>query len=349
MNTKAGRPKLSTFEKIKTLFWFGFVKHQVTLQLLGTCLSDIEKLNSSGISTPTRKQELKKLVTLKERLLGRSGGKKNGPLDTEIFNYTQNQAVDSKNELFSCLTDNKFDLPSEKSWNRFKIAEIKPENNLEQLDVIFPGSKLAYKNGPCSLFKIMSAPDLTEALDLFEIELINILSKKTDKEISSEHSGKLFESPTAIIKKIKRKDFSRQYNTDRYKFYNDIISSLQDDIGFKDVFPTFEKAIGGPKYIRNKFAHCDLFIHLSAGESACLYLSIAFISSRFLEDYSNLSRVSNDICALDVIEKHYAIPAKLWYQQNKENESYIIEEFLEIESLGYRDSSVEERSITCNY
>lgn len=334
---KVGQSKLSSFEIIKTIYWYNCVKNEVTKKLLVECSSEIEKLSKAIISISQRKKKLRTLHGLRDRLLGQNKGKKSGAQDSEIFKYTMHKANKLNKKIFYTSTDDKLGLPSEKSWNRYKVANITPKKYLDKLDIIFSNNKKAYNHGPCSLFKLMSAPDLTEALDLFKIELIRLLNDKVDKTIISKRTTKTFDSPSVIIEKLTNDRSFFLNESERYTSYYETLLYLQDEPTLEEIYPTFKSTPSGRKYIRDMQAHCNAFIHLSAGEAACLYLSLGFISSRFLGSLHEFSRVANDIGTLDVIEKHYKIPTQLWYRESKEKEHLVIEEFVEVKSLGYLD------------
>lgn len=338
-----GRPKgpnLSSFDKIKTYFWYNRIKTKITVLLIKEHLEEIQKLKGNTYSSLSNTEKKSRLKTLRKSLTilaNTEVGKTRGANAAQIFKGLSN-LVEQKG-IVELLPDpvHGIGLPSEKSWARYRAAENKPERVLDKLDLILPGTKKSYYDGPYRLFRIINAPDITEALELFEMQFKEILKKKKEQKMKSSHSSKIFDEPSFFIQKIEDargmiKVGNMQRNltsaSERHKYYCDTFLEMQDSISIDDYYNLSEEN----EYKRNIFAHASSFAHFSTLQAACLYLSLAFIAARFLHDYDFLDRVVFGMRMLDVIEHCCEIPAKTWFDENKENEHIVITEFIEMQS-----------------
>ncbi len=220
-------------------------------------------------------------------------------------------------------------LPSYKTWGRYRIAENKPDRVINKLDLLFKGSKRAFTHGPFSLFKILEAPNITEALDLLEIQFKEILESKKEQMFYAPKSKKFAEEPSIFLERLGRLSIPHKKNAgDRYNYYLKVFLSLKDTVFSESIYnaDVSEQAL---KKGRNILAHVDSFFHLKRSEAACLHLSLAFIGARFLDDYHALKVVCSRMHMLDVLEYLYSIPSDTWFTENKEPEHFVILDFLE--------------------
>ena len=80
MTRKAGQPPKSSFEKIKTLYWYKTVEGIITNELIEKCKEDIRQAEmTKTLAAKTKKSELRKLNNKLERLSGKGNYKKYGP------------------------------------------------------------------------------------------------------------------------------------------------------------------------------------------------------------------------------------------------------------------------------
>jgi hypothetical protein len=329
-SSNKGRPSISSFDRIKTYYWFHIVKSEVNKLLIKNAFDEREQLKSTRYSPLTKSEKDKKLKSL-DTVFTRatSTDPKWGPTDPELTKIIA-KAVKDQN-LKELLPDKNTGtgLPSDKTWGRYRVAENKPDRALEQLNLLFKGTKRAFTHGPFSLFKILEAPNITEALDLFEIQFKEILESKKEQMFYSPKSEKFAEEPSILLERLGRLSTPHKKNAgDRYNYYLKVFLSLKDTIFSESLYnsdvsdQTLKKGI-------NILAHVDSFFHLKRSEAACLYLSLAFIGARFLDDYHGLKVVCSRMHMLDVLEYLYSIPSDTWFIENKEPEHFVILDFLE--------------------
>lgn len=306
-------------------------------------LGIIEKLdNSDKGSTPAYK-EITDVETLINEInrLGRNNHKKNwGPTDALINEYLDQVVVedDIKDLLPTKKEGNSF-LPSAKTWSRYRLAKNKPENYLNKVDSILKGTKQAYKNGPCSLFKIMEAGNITEALDLFKVQIIeltkgqlNAFHQMKKESISVKFDlDKVIDDYQHLLDHFARFEIPHRDNeANRYKHYHKTFFSLRRLPKWGISNNSF--TLKGNEMGRNILAHSDSFATYTGKDACCLWLALAFISAKYFADYKFLKDTYKFKDILNAIEFYHSIPARLWFEENKEPESPIIIEFIEAQT-----------------
>lgn len=323
----AGQPSTSTFDVIKTLYWFSYIEKKVTEDVINECEHEISRLNvPSGGASNSRKGLLRTLKNKVERLNGKGNSKKSGIKFSEISAHL----VSKESEIFGDEANSIDGVAklSGKIWGRYASGLYTPSRILDDLNLVYPESKRAYTEGPNKLFKILDSNTLNEGLELIKMTLVQTLKKKNESAVNPQDTpSKYTTQPSDYIIKIKNifiENFEFITSVDRfYKLY-----AVYDELTevAKDISPEGVRTIS--------LASSQ---YLDAGEAACLYLSLSFIAYKFLGDTIPLPLVIAKMRVLDIIEENYGITASSWFRQNPKNLSNVIAIFIEAqETVHYR-------------
>ena len=89
-----GQPTKSSFETIKTLYWFRVVKSLITKELINKCQKEIQDIGlTKGNAERFDKSKLRTLNNKLDRLSGKGSYKKYGPKFSEISDHLHEVGV----------------------------------------------------------------------------------------------------------------------------------------------------------------------------------------------------------------------------------------------------------------
>lgn len=348
------KSNLNSFEQIKVHYWYSEVKVALVEHMLvrivevpykkrRNILAIIEKIDvsdNSPISIEKKIDDIKSLIDEINRL-GKDNHKKRwGPNDAQIHDYLKQLILDDDlNDLLPSKNDGHSPLPSEKTWSRYRLAKNKPDNYLDKVDSILEGTKRAYSFGPCSLFKILEAENVTEALDLFKLQFIKLVTtqlkvvRQAKKESINlgydlEKAAEVFSNMHEHFGRLEIPYLNNEAN--RYDHYCKsffALKRLASPYGANSDF-----ILKGQEMNKNILAQSESFFGFIGEDASCLWLALAFISAKYFADYDNL-RTTYKLCdVLKAIEFYHSIPANLWFEENRDPESSVILEFIEAQT-----------------
>ena len=323
-NKIAGQTCRSNFETIKTLYWFGYVKNKVRTEILLETKQEIAEIEcSKNRGDKWSRSRLRTLINKLNRLTGNDNFKKSDIKYSEIQNHLAK--IENRKYPKELITPEGVGKLSGKVWGRYASGLHTPSRILNELTLIYPESKLAYIAGPNNLFTILEANTLKQALETLRNTLIDILRTKEDCDIysdkeSSDGATKYFLKPSSYIKIIEDVFIQNTKNTTLIKLFDNLFELFTN---LQDILEREEKLY---------FSRLDSFKtykHIDAGEAACLYLSFAYLSYKFLGEPKLLPAAIHQFYVLDVIEQNYDIKATSWFIQNNQKPSNIISIFIE--------------------
>lgn len=322
-----GQPTKSSFETIKTLNWFGYVKNKVRAEVLLESKQEIEEIeHAKSKGYKWSRSRLRSLINTVNRLTGK-GNYKNCDVK---YSDIQNHLARKENQIYpdKLISVEGVGKLSGKVWGRYASGLYTPSRILDDLTLIYPKSKLAYTAGPNNLFLILESNTLNHALEALKNTLIDVLRTKNDSEIHSDKydsdgGSNVFIHPSSYINIIEKSFKGYEWYTPSVERFDNLFKlfmRLQDIID--------EDA----RFFFGREVYFKSFKHLDAGEAACFYLSFAYISYKFLGEPKLLPSAISGTYVLDVIELYYEIKATSWFNQNEQNPSNIISIFIEVQS-----------------
>lgn len=309
-----GQPSTSTFDVIKTLYWFSYIEKKVTEDLVNKYEHEISMLNAQlGGANKSRKSMLRTLKNKLARINGKGDFKKKGIHFSEISSYLASKEPEIFGEEAYSI-DGVAKL-SGKVWGRYASGLYTPSRILDDLNLVYPESKRAYTEGPNNLFKILESNTLNEALELTKVTLIQILKNKS--EILSTLQG------DNSIERLQLLDYISEIE-------NVFIQNYEFKTSYELLYKLYEVFEKSTEIAEDYSPEGDRSIsiasakYLSVGEAACLYLSFAYMEYKFLGDTISLPVIIGKLMVLDIIEENYGITAGNWFLQNPKNLSNVL-------------------------
>jgi hypothetical protein len=313
-----GQPQKSTFEKMKTIYWYETVKERVCNELISACeeeISQINKRKSSG-----RKYSASRLRTLNNKLLrleGKGDFKKGGPKFSEINNHIIYKAGILSGK--SVLTADEAYNVGGKIWSRYANGTYTPSRILNYVEKIYKGTRENYDRGPFNLFHILEQQTISEAFEVFKTELAEYLLSSSRSNVG---------------------------NSELQTYLNDYLNELKKPFNFENVYlqiNKFEEVLRGceGEVFEDDFLEFGHRAYINASDQiisplgfACFYLSLGAIKFKFLGDYRLLMYA---VCRADVLmelEVALKINKKLWFTEDgKADECPVISLFKKLKEM----------------
>ena len=337
MTRTAGQPTKSSFEIIKTQYWFNFIKKKVKHELLSEVVEEIRTIyaaKNSGRKWDRRR--LRSLIDKEKRLLGEGTGKNLDIKFTEIQKHFQKKELEVKyDKLFS---DEGLGKIGSKIWGRYASGQYTPSRILEDVTHIYPTSEIAYHEGPNRLFAILESNTFREALELLEEAVYEIY-------IQDNHDLVALDSPYVpeFAKKANLEFINlvaganAQKTEDEFAFDAKTTSAVEMFYGviefIKSQRISLTTAIEMEEYDYPDYrAHYDFYMGMSNGQAASIFLSIGFIAYKYLGDERVLPLVAGKYQALKIIERRYSIKESNWFYQKGAMPNGVIAIFKEMEA-----------------
>jgi hypothetical protein len=318
-----------SFKKIQTSYWYNYV-HSKLFEEVVLCLEEfIDTLQSKPQLSRSEKSDLKKannkMLTYQRK----------GLSIAELQKRINEKELAYKKGVWASRADGGLGLFSGKDWSKYKKAtRLATVDVADKMDVLIAGSKNAFINGPCSLFKIFKAINVRDAVFYLSEAVVELLIQSPRHWEKDEHIVKMvnilmmyYGLPLTIAKA-----------SDQHSSIDKLLASLFNlhiDESDKALLNEFHS--GKVKWISedhkahllslrfdNNFQNPAYF---SIQNIACIYIGHSYIGSKFFGDSIIHARNCFIRGYLKVIEETYDIPQSFWFASTQQDRSKILEEF----------------------
>jgi hypothetical protein len=302
--------------ELKTQYWYWFVRDK----LIANELENIAQNNGALTFKVTLSGKKSTITRLKKRT---------AKLKELVAKPTQ-KGIYSRAIIANWILElsgneeaaNNFSEDGDKYKNGSRPA---PKELVEKLDQIFPGSLLAYEEGPCGLFLILEARTLIEAMLIIARELLKVLKAyraplKNDSTLneltnllSSRINLNIFGGAIKLLKTIE--------DTVDYLFPENHWDKFVSTIAIKHINleSLDQKCLLQPKYI--------------CLESVVpIVIGFAFFRARFFDEVHYLAKVCYEEQYLKLLNKEFLMKEEFW----QFNQHYTID----MTSIDYDESNI---------
>jgi hypothetical protein len=195
-----------------------------------------------------------------------------------------------------------------KTWGNYSSARQDPSRAksgnipiLKEMVELFPDSLSKFEDGPSLIFRVLETVNFRDAVQAY-FECISYAINESVME------GKIdTEWAKDIYKKLD------EYNNPEAKLMRSASTRLRQ---FQHIFNCIKTE---DEFEENPFFGSEIF--------SCLNIAHAYIESKYLGNYHDLACCCFVHDDLEVLEKHYGIPKKCWFDLKVSDPFKVLEEF----------------------
>lgn len=288
--------------ELKSQYWYWFLRDK----LIKMELDEID----SGIETHLEEKEDPE--DKRNRLLEQIAA----PTAPRLY-----KSPDMEKKLHKIRGQRNIDINLAKRGDKYKNGlRLVPYNVRAQIDMLVPGTSEAFENGPMGLFKIIQAESFSDAVELLIREFLGCISKsqdewKDDKEFV-EQAEKLvaivhmysFDAGMALhtLETAMDKLFKNRLTDADIKILNAVVSG---EIRKDQLDPIYLQLLQTSSF--DEYYHEPSYMNLN--EVAPIFVSLAFLKARYLNDALLLTRACFHRKYLKVMQRSFLMSDVLWF------------------------------------
>ncbi|TPH13256.1 hypothetical protein [Litorilituus lipolyticus] len=331
--------KKTSFLKIKTYSWYKYMTRGADKQAIEKAEIALQEQLDKKCSS-TREEQNTLLSDIKEAKKNLKIKRRDGASIEEFGVYLRKKEKEVRGDKAILIKTKKIiDIDEEeddeeniiitykgyfenKTWGNYSSARQDPSRAksenvpiLKEMVELFPESLSKFEDGPSLIFRVLETVNFRGAIQAY-FECISYVINESVKE------GKI---DTKMAERLYR-DLD-EYNNPEAQMMRSASTRFRQ---FQHIFNCIRTE---DKLEENPFFGSEIF--------SCLNIAHSYIESKYLGNYHDLACccfVHND---LDVIEKHYGIPKKCWFDLKISDPFKVLEEFAHAKTYFDNNSSLQ--------